>query len=158
LTLVGDGPLMEALVEQATRLGISEHVEFAGAESPERVRERLAAADIFTLGCKIAQNGDLDGIPISLMEAMAAGVPVVSTRLSGIPELIEDGVEGLLAEPGDPESLAAALLSLIRDPARAKSMAERARQKVRRQHELTNQAGKLAERLTAIGGDRCATR
>ncbi len=152
LTIVGAGPLRGELEELARELVIADRLEFVGAEAPSAVAARLKEADIFVLACKVAENGDLDGIPISLMEAMAAGVPVVSTRLSGIPELIEDGVEGLLAEPGDPESLAAALSCLIEDPVNARAMAARARGKVRRQHELTVQVGKLADALREVDG------
>ena len=152
LTIVGDGPLGGELQELAGDLGVSDRVEFAGAEPPAAVGKRLAKADIFALACRTADNGDLDGIPISLMEAMAAGVPVISTRLSGIPELIEDGVEGRLAEPADPESLAAALLATIADPDEARAMAGRAREKVRRQHELAVQVGEFADALREIAG------
>jgi glycosyltransferase involved in cell wall biosynthesis len=145
LTIVGDGPLRSELGELAERLGIRDRVEFAGAEPLEAVAARLKTADLFALACREAANGDLDGIPVSLMEAMAAGVPVVSTRLSGIPELIEDGAEGRLALPGDPESLAAALLATIADPETARAMAARAREKVRRRHELAVQVGELCD-------------
>ena len=104
VVLAGDGPERGRLEALAGELGVA--VEFLGAVSPERVREELSRAQLFVLPCKVARNGDLDGIPVALMEAMAAGVPVVSTRLSGIPELIEDGVNGWLAEPGDARSLA----------------------------------------------------
>jgi len=152
LTIVGDGPLRPALEDLARDLSIGDHLVFAGSEPPSAVVARLKEADIFALACQVADNGDLDGIPISLMEAMAAGVPVVSTRLSGIPELIEDGVEGCLAEPGDPLSLAAALSCLIEDPEHARAMAARARTKVQRQHEASVQVEKLAAALREVAG------
>ncbi len=152
LTIVGDGPLRPALEDLARDLSIGDHLVFAGSEPPSAVVARLKEADIFALACRVADNGDLDGIPISLMEAMAAGVPVVSTRLSGIPELIEDGVEGCLAEPGDPLSLAAALSCLIEDPEHARAMAARARTKVQRQHEASVQVEKLAAALREVAG------
>jgi len=152
LTIVGDGPLRGELEALARGAGVNDRVEFVGAEPPEAVRARLGEADLFALACREAENGDLDGIPISLMEAMASGVPVVSTRLSGIPELIKDEVEGLLAEPGDAASLADAMVKLIDDPARARTMAVRALEKVRRQHELKVQTGKLADAFREIPG------
>ncbi len=151
LTVVGDGPLLPDLEALAERLGVRNRVEFAGSERPSSVSARLRRADIFVLACRQAENGDLDGIPISLMEAMAAGVPVISTRLSGIPELIEDGEEGRLAEPGDPDSLAAALQAAIADPAGARKMAARALEKVQRQHERSVQVGAFARALLEIG-------
>lgn len=144
LVIVGEGPERPGLERRVRELGVSEAVDLAGAEPPERVRARLAAADVFALAAVVAANGDLDGVPISLMEAMAAGVPVVSTRLSGIPELIEDGREGLLASPGDPESLAAAIAAVLDDPGRARAMVARAREKVEREFDLRRSAHALA--------------
>ncbi len=77
----------------------------------------LAGAGVFALACRVAADGDRDGIPNVLVEAMAAGVPVVSTAVSGIPELVSDGVNGLLVAPEDPDALAAALQRLATDDA-----------------------------------------
>ena len=79
--------------------------------------EHYRAADLFVLPCRIAADGDRDGLPNVLMEAMSCTLPVLSTRVSGIPELIDDGVHGRLTPPGEPEALAAALAELITDPA-----------------------------------------
>lgn len=144
LAIVGEGPERPGLERLVAELGAADAVELAGAEPPERVRERLAAADVFALAALVARNGDLDGVPISLMEAMAAGVPVVSTRLSGIPELIADGREGLLAAPGDPDSLARAIAEVLDDPEGARTRAARAREKVGREFELGASARALA--------------
>jgi Glycosyltransferase len=77
------------------------------------VGDLLDRADLFVLPSVVASDGQMEGIPVALMEALACGVPAISTRLSGIPELVADGETGLLAEPGDPESLGAALKSII---------------------------------------------
>jgi len=151
LTIVGEGP-ERARIEAAVRdHGVGDRVVLTGAEPPERVRERLAGADVFVLPCTVAANGDLDGIPISLMEAMAAGVPVVSTRLSGIPELVEDGEEGLLVEPDDADAIAAAVARLLDAPDLAARLARAARRKVERRHDLRESVRRLAEILREAG-------
>ncbi|MHC4862050.1 MAG: glycosyltransferase [Planctomycetota bacterium] len=132
LTIVGEGPERPRLERLIGRLGLAARVTLAGAEPPDRVRERMAEADVFALACVRARNGDLDGVPISLMEAMAAGVPVVATRISGVPELVCDGEEGLLAPPGDPDAMAARIREVLADPTRARRMARNAREKVTR--------------------------
>jgi glycosyltransferase involved in cell wall biosynthesis len=151
LTIVGEGPERPRLESLIDRLGLRDRVALVGAEPPARVRERMAEADLFALACVRARNGDLDGVPISLMEAMAAGVPVVSTAISGVPELIEDGEEGLLAPPGDAEALAARIRGLLDDPEHALRLARSAREKVRRQHDARRSVGRLAGLLADPG-------
>jgi len=150
LTIVGEGPERMRLEGLVRELGLDGCVCLPGAEPPDRVRERLPAADVFALACTTAANGDLDGIPISLMEAMAMGVPVVSTRLSGVPELIEDGEEGRLAAPDDPAGLADAIGAILADPLRAEAMADRARSKVEREYEIGASVARLAAELREV--------
>jgi glycosyltransferase involved in cell wall biosynthesis len=124
LDLVGDGPLRGRLEAEVARLGLGDRVRFHGAVPEPEVAALLAAADVFVLPSVIAPDGDMEGIPIVLMEAMAAGVPAVATRQSGVPELIADGETGYLAEPGDVDGLRAALGRALseRDPdARARA-------------------------------------
>jgi colanic acid/amylovoran biosynthesis glycosyltransferase len=127
-------------------------VAFLGAASPASVREEMSRAAVFALACRVAPNGDLDGIPVALMEAMAAGVPVVSTRLSGIPELVEDGRSGLLAEPGDAASLASALRRLLDDPGLAARLAAAASERVSDLHDIE----RTSDRLAALLAERAA--
>jgi glycosyltransferase involved in cell wall biosynthesis len=87
----------------------------------------------------------MEGIPVALMEAMAGGVPVVATRISGIPELVQDGVTGLLVEPHDPEGLAATLDRLLGDDALAEQLALNARRLVERSFNLAVEAQRLGE-------------
>lgn len=106
--IIGDGPLRKDLEELALSLGLSENVRFMGALPSDRVLLILKRSHLFVLPCVVAKNGDMDGMPNALIEAMALGKPVVSTRVSGIPELIKDG-SGILVPPGDSEALALAL-------------------------------------------------
>ena len=127
LELVGDGPERDRIVRRARERGVAERVSLLGARSSEEVRATLAGARAFALPSVRLPSGRMEGIPVALMEAMASGVPVVATRLSGIPELVEDGVTGLLVEPHDPERLAAALERLLADDALAAELALNAR-------------------------------
>lgn len=109
LDLIGGGPLRAELEALAAELGLSERIRFHGSAPEERVRELLGRADLLVLPSIVAGDGQMEGLPVVLMEALAAGVCPVTTRLSGIPEIVADGVTGVLAEPGDSESLRAAL-------------------------------------------------
>jgi glycosyltransferase involved in cell wall biosynthesis len=113
--LIGDGPLREDLERTAEWLGIADRVQFSGAVDAEGVRAAYEKATMFVLPCQMDSNGDQDGLPVSLVEAMAVGVPVVSTTISGIPELITNGVSGLLVEPHDAHALAEAMATVIDD-------------------------------------------
>ena len=122
--LVGDGPLRQELEEQAARLGLGDAVEFLGRRTAPEVRRLLEECDAFVLPSVKTADGMMEGIPVALMEALASGRPAVASRLSGIPELVEDGVNGLLVPPADPQALAEALLRLASDPDLRRSLAE----------------------------------
>jgi glycosyltransferase involved in cell wall biosynthesis len=109
LTVVGDGPSRVHLHDQAARLGLGDRVAWLGAVGQDEIRDRYARADVFCL------PSFAEGVPVVLMEAMAMEVPVVATRIAGIPELIADGETGLLVTPGRVDELAAALLRLADD-------------------------------------------
>jgi colanic acid/amylovoran biosynthesis glycosyltransferase len=115
LAIVGEGPLRAELAEQARRLGLGSHVEFVGTLTNRATLRLVRRASAFVLPSRIGQDGDRDGIPTSLIEAMYLRTPVVSTRVSGIPELIDDGVNGLLAESEDVPGIAEALRRLLTD-------------------------------------------
>jgi colanic acid/amylovoran biosynthesis glycosyltransferase len=130
LVIVGDGPLRPELEALATRLGLSDRVAFRGALPHSAISAELARADVFALPSVVAADGDMEGIPVSIMEAMASGVPVVATRHSGIPELVEDGRSGLLVDERDPQGLADQLARLARDPELRRTCARHARRAV----------------------------
>ena len=115
LEIAGDGPLQSELQALVSDGDLAEQVHFKGPLAHDQVPRWLQGLDIFVLACKKDRNGDMDGIPVVLMEAMLAGVPVISCRISGIPELIEDGQSGLLAEPENPDQLAGAIARLLSD-------------------------------------------
>lgn len=143
--IAGGGPLQVPLKEEITKRGLDGIVTLLGVCDQERVGGMLALASVFALASVITADGDLDGIPVSLMEAMAAGVPCVSTRVSGIPELIESPREGLLVAPGNPEELADAIEKLLKDADLRTRIGAAAREKVAREFNLEASARRLAE-------------
>jgi glycosyltransferase involved in cell wall biosynthesis len=150
--IIGSGPQREALQAQAKQLGLADQVRLLGAQAHETVCLAYQRASVFALPCVIASNGDRDGIPNVLLEAMASGVPVVSTPVSGIPELIESGVDGLLVPPNDPAALAEAIDKLLASQELRESLARAARAKIESSFSLDASA----ERLLALfsGGEQ----
>lgn len=115
LRIIGSGPLRDELRELAADQGVADRVDLAGGMSQGEVIRELADAELFALSPRIMADGDRDGIPNVLMEAMAAGVPVVASAVSGIPELLSDGVNARLVEPERPSPLADVLGDLLTD-------------------------------------------
>jgi glycosyltransferase involved in cell wall biosynthesis len=113
---IGGGEKLPELTALATSLGIAERVQWKGALAQEDVLEHYRRADLFALACRIAPDGDRDGLPNVLVEASSQGLPCISTAISGIPELITNGENGLLVEPDQPVAMAKVLESAIRDP------------------------------------------
>lgn len=113
LSIAGDGPLRSDLEALTKELGIEGSVEFIGSISHHEVAAWLSELDVFVLACKQDRNGDMDGIPVVLMEAMSQGIPVISTRLSGISELVVHESTGLLATPGDAADLTRQIKCLL---------------------------------------------
>lgn len=116
LVHVGGGGTLPALERQAQALGLAARVTWRGAQDQATVLEAYRSADIFVLPCRIAHDGDRDGLPNVLLEAQSQGLACVSTPVGGVPELIIDGETGALVPPDDPVGLARALEMLIRDP------------------------------------------
>jgi colanic acid/amylovoran biosynthesis glycosyltransferase len=155
LELVGDGPLRAELETLARTLGVDGRVRFRGSLPEDAVAALLAGADLFVLPSVVAADGDMEGVPVALMEALAAGLPAVATRQSGVPELIRDGVTGYLAEPGDAASLRAAMLTALREPdpdARARA----GRDLVELEFDQTRSAHRLLELFRAQAASRSA--
>lgn len=142
--IVGQGPEEPTLRELVERYDLTDRVRLLGALPQERVRELLRQADVFALPCVVGSDHDQDGIPVVLMEAMATGVSVVSTRLSGVPEIVRDDVSGLLVPPGDANALVDAIVRLWDNPSLAARLADEGRATVERDFDIEKNAGRLA--------------
>jgi glycosyltransferase involved in cell wall biosynthesis len=129
--IVGHGPMHDELAAMIRERGLEEQVVLAGPKPQEEVARMMAEATLFVLPSIVAPDGQMEGIPVALMEALASGRGVVSTTLSGIPELVEDGASGLLVAPTDAAAFAAAMETLLADRDRARAMGSRGRDKVR---------------------------
>lgn len=129
-TIAGGGEQWFLLQDMLAKHDLLDVVTTPGRYLQEEIRDYLNSADVFVLPCVTARNGDIDGIPVALMEAMAMQVPVISTTVSGVPELIEDGVSGLLVEERNPEQLADAIERILDDPQLAAQMGENGRARV----------------------------
>jgi len=151
MEIVGEGPLRGALEAQRARLGLEESVEFVGTLPNHVLMEKIALATAFVLPSVHAATGEMDGIPNVLIESLSLGVPVVSTSISGIPELVEDGVTGLLAPPNDAEHLADAIQRLISDPELQRRFGVEGRRRVESMFEMSRNAQELIEIYEAGG-------
>ena len=148
LLLVGDGPLRGDLKSFVDRLGISGRVRFLGVRSD--VAEMLRAVDLFAL------TSVSEAASLTLLEAMASRLPVVVTAVGGNPEIVRDGVEGLLVPRGDAAAAAAALLRLLDDPAAAAAMGEAGRARVEERYQLSRTIDaywRLYQRMAGRGGE-----
>ena len=148
LEIGGDGPLNNYLQEIVKKHDLIDKIEFKGTIPNDKVYDWLKNLDIFVLACKEDSKGDRDGIPVVLMEAMLVGVPVISTNISGIPELIQDEQSGFLAQPSDPESLASTIDKVLHWSNLAQ-ITQAARDKVTGEFELKNNVDRL---LTVFNG------
>jgi len=147
--VAGDGPERAPLEAAASQLGAADAVLFLGIRRD--VPALLAAVDVAVL------SSDYEGSPLSVLEYMAAGKPVVSTRVGGVPELVEDGVQGLLVEPRDPAALAKAVAELLRDPERAERLGAQGRERQLREYSLdamVRHVEELYEELWLASGRR----
>jgi len=145
LRIAGNGPLEEDLQQQVQALGLQNHVSFIGPLPHDRVADWMKSLDLFVLACKRDSNGDQDGIPVVLMEAMALGVPVVSTTISGIPELIEHEKNGMLAIPGNVPTLVSCIRECLNFRLHAEKRAENAVARIREEFDEEVNVGRLLQ-------------
>jgi glycosyltransferase involved in cell wall biosynthesis len=148
--IVGDGPERGALERLIRELRLEDCVRLVGAREQHVVKDLLAEADIFVLPSVVARNGYMDGIPVALMEAMASGVPVIASQLSGIPELVRDRDTGLLVPPNNAEAIRDAILCCWREPEAAARRALRARALIEREYNLQTNTRELARRYEGV--------
>jgi glycosyltransferase involved in cell wall biosynthesis len=156
--LVGDGELRAELERRIAREGLSDVVELRGALPHQEIPAVLAGATAMVLPSVTSRDGQMEGIPVALMEAMAAGVPVVSTRLSGIPELVRDGETGLLVPERDAPALADAMERLAGDPALGARLAAAARRAVADEFDRERNVARLVELFASVGTGASAAR
>ncbi|WP_313700469.1 glycosyltransferase [Pantoea sp.] len=149
-TIIGNGDQDEMMRDFIAREGMEDCVSMPGFKPQEEIRRALSEADIFLLPSKTAADGDMEGIPVALMEAMAVGLPVVSTFHSGIPELIENNVSGWLVEEDDPEALAETLLKLSQGQVDVAPVVAAARHKVETEFNQHIAYGELAQILEQL--------
>jgi colanic acid/amylovoran biosynthesis glycosyltransferase len=143
--IVGEHGEHEAEIRRRIEaLGLGDSVRLAGPMEQAKLFEEYRSAGVFCLPCRVLENGDRDGIPNVLMEAMACGLPVVTTPVSGIPEIIRDGVNGRLVPPDDPAALADALVRIDSDRQLAQSLSVQARATVRERFDGERFAAELA--------------
>jgi glycosyltransferase involved in cell wall biosynthesis len=151
LRLVGEGPEWPRLQRLVHELRLGERVVFLGPLSESEVRAEYESADVFALPCRKLPNGDQDGLPNVILEAMAHGVPVASTRLDGIAEAIVDGESGLLADQDDPAAFADHLRRLIEDVDFRERIGEAGRKRVAERFERSANLPKVVEALVEAG-------
>jgi glycosyltransferase involved in cell wall biosynthesis len=147
LTHIGGGPLGPALQAEATRLGLADRIDWQGPQPQDRVLDALRRADLFVLASRIADDGDRDGIPNVLMEAMSQGLPVLASALPAIGELVADRATGRLVPAGEATALAEALAALIRDPAERARLGAAGFAMVRQKFDMAAGIAALAERF-----------
>ena len=156
--ILGDGPLRAELEQLVRELGVSDSVKLVGESDQAGVGAEMGRADIFVAPSVVAEDGDMEGVPVSIMEAMARGLPVVSTLHSGIPELVRDKVSGYLVPERDTPSLAHALARLVEDPRLRHRMGMAGRGIVERGYDLDALNDRLVELLATMGSSRAHPR
>jgi glycosyltransferase involved in cell wall biosynthesis len=149
-TIVGEGRLRKTLEALIAQYGLENKVELAGARSQSWVRERLSHSDIFVLASVIVDEGERDGIPVAIMEALATGIPAVSTNVSGIPELVKDGVSGLLVPQKNIKALTNALAMLAENEALRRDFAQNGRLLIEEEYDIEKNAAKLLDLFTKV--------
>lgn len=143
--IIGAGPLEQALREQIEHLGLSQIVSLPGPRPQQELIECVRAGAMFVAPCIQAEDGDRDGLPTVLLEAMALGVPAIGTDVTGIPEIIQDEVTGLLVPQNDAQTLSRAILRLLHNPELGQHMARAARRLIETEFNIHHNAAQLRE-------------
>jgi colanic acid/amylovoran biosynthesis glycosyltransferase len=146
--IVGDGPKRDALARAIEHLGLKDRVALVPPMAHEALLDAMAQASVLAAPCKVSASGDRDGLPTVLLEALATGLPAVSTSVAGIPEIIDSGTSGLLVQPSDPEALAEALATILTDPRLQSRLARAGRIKAERDFDITRNVAALHALMT----------
>lgn len=149
--IAGDGPLWPDLARLVGELGLADHIRFLGPLTRDELEPHFARAALFVLPCQVASDGNRDGLPNTILEAMARRVPVVSTTLPSVLEAIDDGREGLVVPPRDPGALANALARLLEDRGLRERLGEAGRERVGREYDRAVLASLTYEALVEAG-------
>jgi glycosyltransferase involved in cell wall biosynthesis len=152
--LIGDGEDRRAILKLSERLGVGQVTKWLGTQPHEVVLEEYRKADLFALGCQVARDGDRDGLPNVFLESMAMGVPVVATNVWAIPELVEDGRNGLLVPPEEPQAMAAAMVHLLTDLSLRRQIIVEAHNRIRSEFDNRRLIGKLGALFEGAGVKR----
>jgi glycosyltransferase involved in cell wall biosynthesis len=150
LRIYGDGPMRTELADLRDRLRLQAEVELVGERDGDEVLRAYQRADVFALTPCVTADGDRDGVPNVIVEAMACGLPVVTTDAGGIAEVVRHGVNGLVAEPRDVPALARHLAALVTDPVRRRTLGEAGRRTVEAGFDVRSAARELS--LVFAGG------
>lgn len=151
-SIIGDGPLRADLQAQIEQSGLAQRVRLLGPLPQPDVIEAMRAAAVLAAPCVVSDDGDRDGLPTVLLEAMALGAPCIATRVAGIPELVCDGDTGLCVDEGDPDALAGALDRLLRDEGLRVALAHAARAKIEREFDVHVNAAALRGMFRSAAG------
>lgn len=140
LRIAGAGVLGEELAAGIDRLGLGSQVQLMGPQTQDQIHELLDSADIFIAPCVVGADGNADGMPTVLLEAMASGVPCISTRVTGIPEVVKNGSTGVLVEPGSPRALARSVQRMSSPGTNRVGLARNARALIEEKYDARRQA------------------
>lgn len=151
--IIGEGPDRDLLTKKIAALGLGEHVTLVGAQPQQQIIETMQRAMAMVLPCVVSESGDRDGLPTVLLEALAAGVPAISTQVVGIPEIIEDQVSGLLVPPGDSIRLAEAIEQVLIDPVLLRRLSQKGRAKAEQDFNISTNVALLKKMLLADRND-----
>jgi colanic acid/amylovoran biosynthesis glycosyltransferase len=151
--IIGQGPLEEELCEQIAQLDLQGRVELPGAKPQHEIREYLAAATAFVLPSVVDPDGGMDNLPTVIMEAMAAGLPVISTAIGGIPEMVIQNETGFLVPPGDAAALAGAIEPLFDEIGLARRLGERGFQRAKELFSIEKNVCSLLARIDPDNND-----
>ena len=141
--IVGEGPLLQALSGQITTAGIAKEVELVGPQAQSEIVGRFSRASAFVLPCTTEPGGGMDNLPTVIMEAMAAGLPVISTPIAAVPEMVRPGATGELVPPDNPTALADAIARLLADPPAARALGANGRAVAAEKFSIAGNVGQL---------------